>query len=272
MSSTACVSRIEALLPELTALRRDLHAHPELGFEEHYTAGRVAEWLGGLPDMRVRTGVAGTGVVATLAARKRGPCVALRADMDALPVDDACGQPYVSRHPGRAHACGHDGHVACLLGAARLLSEQAGQLAGPVRFIFQPAEEGGGGGEQMCRQGALEDPAPAAIFALHAWPFLPLGTVGVRAGAAMASTDAIDIVVRGRGAHAGTPHKGVDPIVAASHVVVALQTVVSRLTDPTETALVTIGSIAGGSARNVIPDTVTLSGTIRTHAEAQRQA
>lgn len=275
MSTRAGIDpRLAALLPELVALRRDLHAHPELGFQERRTAAIAADWLRALPRMRVRTGVAGTGVIATLDGPREGPCLALRADMDALPMDDTCGRPHASRHPGATHACGHDGNVACLLGAARLLAADAaeGRLRGTVRFIFQPAEEGGGGARPMIEQGALDDPAPAAIFALHAWPQLPLGAVGVCSGPAMASTDAIDMVVRGRGAHAATPHMGADPVVAAAHVVVALQAVVSRLTDPLDPAVVTIGRVAGGEARNVIPGRVALEGTLRALTETQRAA
>ncbi len=265
-------ARLAQLLPELTALRQDIHAHPELGYKEVRTAGIVAAWLKALPGMQVRTGVAGTGVVATLAPSHSGPCIALRAEMDALPMNDGCGRPHASKHPGVAHTCGHDGHTACLLGAARLLAEAPDELAGPVRFIFQPAEEGGGGGRLMVEQGALDDPTPAAIFALHAWLTLKIGTVGMRSGPVMASTDTIDIAIHGRGAHAAMPNKGVDPIVAAAHVVVALQTAVSRLTDQAEPTVVTIGTIAGGSARNIIPERVILSGTLRTLSETQREA
>lgn len=265
-------TRMEALLPELIAFRRDLHAHPEVGFEERRTAGRIADWLARLPGMAVRTGVGGTGVVATLAEDKPGPCLAFRADMDALPIEDKCGKLHVSTHAGVAHACGHDGHVACLLGAATLMAAFPERLVGPVRFIFQPAEEDGGGARYMIEQGALENPRPAAIFGLHGWPLLPVGTVGLRRGPAMASTDAINIVVHGRGAHAAYPHRGIDPIVAAAHIVTALQSVVSRLRDPLNPAVVTIGSFHAGTARNVIPDTAELKGTLRTLSESQRVA
>jgi amidohydrolase len=263
-------NRIAPLLPALTALRRDLHAHPETGFQEHATAARIAEELGRIPGLQARTGVAGTGIVATLGADRIGRCVALRADMDALPMTEETGVPYASRHPGVAHACGHDGHMACLVGAARVLSGMVDRLSGPVRFIFQPAEEGDGGGRHMVAQGALDDPRAAAAFALHAWPSLPIGAVGVHPGPAMAATDALDITITGRGTHAASPHLGIDPIVAAAHVVTALQTVVSRRLPPYEPAIVTFGRIEGGTARNVIPDRVSLSGTIRTLSAATR--
>lgn len=265
-------SRLQELLPELIAFRRDLHAHPETAFKEHRTAAKIAEWLERLPGMHVRTGVGETGIVATLAADKPGPCLALRADMDALPMEDKSGLPHASTHPGIAHACGHDGHVACLLGAATMMAAEPERLAGPVRFLFQPAEEGGGGARHMVAQGALENPRPVAVFALHCWPLLRVGSIGVRSGPIMASTDALDITIHGKGAHAANPNRGVDPIVAASHVVTALQTVVSRHRDPLDPAVVTIGSFHAGTARNVIPDTAVLAGTLRALSQKQRLA
>lgn len=257
-------------LPALVALRHDLHAHPETGFQEHATAERVLHELRRIPGLAIQTGIAGTGIVATLEPDRPGPCLALRADLDALPMTEETGLPYASTRPGVAHACGHDGHTACLVGAAWVLAELRDALPGPVRFIFQPAEEGGGGGRVMCEAGVLDHPRVSAAFALHGWPSLPVGTLGVRSGPAMAATDALDITVAGVGTHAASPQLGIDPIVAAAHVVTALQTVVSRRLPPYEPAIVTIGRIEGGSARNVIPDRVTLSGTLRTMTSAAR--
>ena len=262
--------RIEALLPDLIAFRRDLHAHPETAFNEHRTARLIAERLEALPGMSVRRGVAGTGVVATLGGKSAGQCLAFRADMDALPMDDGCGKPHASTFPGVAHACGHDGHVACLLGAATLMAESPARLAGPVKFIFQPAEEGGGGARHMIDEGALENPKPGAIFALHGWPDLPAGTIGFRSGPVMASTDAIDITVHGRGTHAGYPHLGIDPVVTAAQMVVSLQTAASRFRDPLDPVVLTFGSFHSGTARNVVPATASLQGTLRTLSEKQR--
>ncbi len=257
-------------LPSLVNLRHDLHQHPEIGFHEHGTAARVAERLAKLPGMTIRTCVAGTGVIATLDADKPGPCVALRADMDALPMTEETGLPYASRVPGCAHACGHDGNVACLVGAAVVLSAIREELRGPVRFIFQPAEESGGGGRLLCEAGALETPPVTAIFALHAWPGLPIGAIGVRAGPAMAATDTIDIVIHGSGTHAAVPHRGVDPILVAAHVIVALQSIVSRNLDPAQPAVITIARVESGTTYNVIPDRATLCGTLRTLSAGTR--
>lgn len=261
---TELESHIQSVLPELIALRRELHAHPELGYEEVQTQRRILEQIEKLPGLTVRRDVARTGIVATLGADRTGPCVALRADMDCLPIEEQSGKPYASRVPGKMHACGHDGHVACLVGAARVLSRMADRLGGPVKFIFQPAEEGGAGGERMCAEGALDNPPVRAIFALHGWPTLDVGTVGTRTGPALASTNPFEITIHGAGAHAAYPHRGVDPIVVAAHVIVALQTIVSRNTDPLDSVVVTVGKIEAGTAVNIIPPTATLLGTIRT--------
>jgi len=262
--------QLAALLPEWIDLRRDLHAHPEIAYHEFRTAEQVATRLKALPDMHIRTGVGETGIVATLGADKTGPCLAFRADMDALPMDDKSGTSYASTVPGMSHACGHDGHVACLVGAATMMATFPEKLVGPVRFIFQPAEEGGAGAKRMVEGGALENPRPVAIFGLHGWPHLPVGQIGLRSGANMASTDAINITVHGRGTHAAYPHQGIDPIVAASQIVTLLQSVVTRVSDPSEPVVLTIGSFHAGTARNVIPDRAYLEGTLRTLSAKQR--
>lgn len=255
---------IEQVLPAATALRHDLHAHPELSFEEHDTARRIVERLEPLGNLEIRTGIAGTGVVATLNAGRSGRCVALRAELDALPIEEENDVAYKSTHAGKMHACGHDGHMSCLVGAATVLSQVADALPGIVKFIFQPAEEGGGGGRRMIEAGVLEEPKVDAIFALHGWPLMPLGTVGVRPGPSLASTNPWRITVRGVGSHAAYPHKGIDPIVAAAHVVTALQTIASRSTNPLESVVVTVGQFLAGTAENIIPRTARLVGTLRT--------
>ncbi len=257
------VELIQQAIPSLVDLRHDLHAHPELCFEEHETARRVLEQLEPLANLEIRTGVAGTGIVATLNADRPGPCVALRAELDALPIEEQTGLPYASRRPGRMHACGHDGHLTCLVGAARVLSQIADQLPGKVKFIFQPAEEGGAGADLMCREGVLDDPPVDAIFALHGWPELDLGTVGIRPGEMMASMDKWTMTVHGVSGHAAFPHLCVDPIVAAAQVTTALQTVASRTANPLESVVLTVAMFHAGTASNIIPPSAELAGTIR---------
>ena len=261
---------IEAALPDMVALRRDLHRHPELGYEERRTAERILAHIGQIPGLEIQTGVAGTGIVATLGKDKNGPCVALRADMDALPMQEEADVPYKSRTPGKMHACGHDGHTTCLVGAVRVLAQCADELTGPVKFVFQPAEEGGMGGKRMCEEGVLEHPDVAAMFGLHGWPQLPQGQIGLRAGELLASTDSFEIQVSGTGAHAAFPHQGIDPVLIASHIVVALQSIVSRNTDPLDSAVVTVAQIHAGTAFNIIPPVATLKGTVRALDETVR--
>jgi amidohydrolase len=258
---------VQAIGPELVSLRRELHAHPELAFQERRTAARVAEILAA-SGLEIRTGVGKTGVVATLAG-PRGRTVLLRADMDGLPIAEQSDAPYASRHDGVMHACGHDGHVAMAASAARLLARRSGRT-GTVRFLFQPAEEGEGGAQAVIGDGVLE--GVDVVLGLHLWNELPVGTLGVKAGPLMAAVDRLRVIVRGRGGHGAIPHRAADPIVAAAHVVTALQTIVSREVAPVEPAVVTIGAIRGGEAFNVIPDEVTLLGTIRTFDPALRQS
>ena len=279
---------IDAAAPTLEAQviawRRDLHAHPELGNREHRTAGIVAAHLRRLGFDEVRTGVAHTGVVGVLKGALPGPVVALRADMDALPVAEEVDLPFASKvkaewngeQVGVMHACGHDAHTAILMGVAELLAGLRAQLPGTVKFIFQPAEElppegEEGGAKLMIEQGALENPVPQAIFGLHVTSRLPTGVIGCRPGPTMASADNLKITVHGRQTHGAMPWFGVDPIVTAAQVVLGLQTVVSRQVDLThEPAVVTIGAIKGGLRENIIPDSVEMRGTIRSFDEAMR--
>jgi len=263
--------QIERVLDEIVALRQEIHENPELCYEESGTAERVLKHIQPIEGLEIRTGLAETGIVATLGADKPGPCVALRADMDALPIEETSDVPYKSKVPGKMHACGHDGHTSCLVGAVKVLSEIRDELKGPVKFIFQPAEEGGAGGKRMCEEGALEGPDVDAIFGFHGWPALPQGEVGVHPGAFLASSDTFDITIEGTGAHAAFPHLGVDPIVVASHVVAAIQSIVSRNTDPLQNAVVTVAEVKAGTTYNIIPQTATLRGTIRALDETVRQ-
>jgi amidohydrolase len=259
----------DALAADAIALRRDLHAHPELGFAEHRTAGIVAERLTAL-GLEVHTGIGGTGVVGILAGAQPGPTIMLRADMDALPIPEENDVPYVSQNPGVTHACGHDAHVAMLLGAATLLRESTAQLHGRVAFVFQPAEEGGGGAKAMLEDGLIARFAIERAFGQHIGTMLPSGVFGLRAGPLMASVDSFDLVVEGLGGHGAMPNRAVDPVVIAAEVVTALQRVVSREVDPVEPAVVTIGAINGGTTYNVIPPRVALKGTVRSFSETTR--
>lgn len=252
-------ARIADLLPELRELRRDLHAHPEIAFQEERTGNLVARHLEAL-GVEVHR-MAKTGVVGVL-RNGEGPAIGLRADLDALAIEEATGLPYASRTPGRMHACGHDGHIAMLLGAARCLVERR-RFRGTVVLIFQPAEENEGGGRVMVEEGLFERFPVDAVFGLHNWPGLPVGRFAARPGPMMASYDVFEIVIRGRGAHAAMPQHGVDPVVAAAQVVSALQTLVSRNVDPLRAAVVSVTQMQAGDTWNVIPATATLRGTAR---------
>ncbi|HWT07340.1 MAG TPA: amidohydrolase, partial [Xanthomonadales bacterium] len=242
--------------------RRDLHEHPELGFEEERTAAMVAGRLRAL-SFDVHTGIGRTGVVGVLRGARPGKTIMLRADMDALPIDEENDVPYRSRTPVRMHACGHDGHVAMLLGAARIVMSRRDDVAGTVCFLFQPAEEGKGGAKAMVADGVLERFGIERAYGLHLASTHPAGQVGFREGAFYASSDSIEITVEGKGGHGAAPHQTVDPVYVASQFVVAVQQVVSRNIDPIEPAVVTIGAINGGTTHNVIPSRVRLLGTVR---------
>jgi amidohydrolase len=245
-------------------LRRTLHQWPELGFQEQRTSALVAERLQAL-ELEVRTGLAQTGVLGILRGNGGGKTVLLRADMDGLPIEEASGAPYGSQNHGVMHACGHDGHTAILLTVAKLLAQHRQQFSGTVKFAFQPAEElPPGGAKGMIDAGVLEHPKVDAVFGLHLWNGLPVGKIGVDEGPIMASVDRFDVIIKGVGSHGAYPHTGVDPIVVGSHVIVALQTVVSREVPPLAPVVVTVGKFQGGTAFNVIPSQAELSGTVRT--------
>ena len=266
----------QAEFAELVATRRDLHAHPELGFAEHRTAALVAERLGGL-GYAVKTGVGRTGVVGTL--RGTGPAggrgertVLLRADMDALPIEEANEVAYRSTAPGVMHACGHDAHVAIALAVARRLAAARSAWQGTVKFAFQPAEESGNGAATMIADGVLDAPTVDAVFGLHVINTIPIGTIAATSGAIMGSVDDFTIRIRGKGGHAAMPQDTADPILAAAHVVTALQSLVSRSADPFDHLVVSVTRINAGTAANVIPEEAVLSGTVRSmggrlHAE-----
>ncbi|HEY1725372.1 MAG TPA: M20 aminoacylase family protein [Steroidobacteraceae bacterium] len=258
-----------SLSDEMRRWRRDLHAHPEIGFEEVRTARLVADKLRGW-GLSVREGLAGTGVVGTLSGRAGSPrAIGLRADMDALPLQELNSFDYGSKNAGRMHACGHDGHTAMLLGAAQCLARSR-NFAGTVQFIFQPAEEGRGGAERMVNEGLFEQFPCDAVYGLHNWPAMNAGTLGVRVGPMLASMDQIEIQVVGRGGHGALPQHAIDPVVTAAHIVTALQTLVSRSTSPTEAAVVSITCIEGGTAHNIIPQSVQMRGTVRSFSPSVR--
>jgi amidohydrolase len=253
----------ESFGEDIVALRRDIHREPELGFDTEKTAEKVVDALDGLP-LEIHTGVAKNGVVATLKGEGGGPTVALRADMDALPIHEATDLPFASEIDGKMHACGHDGHTSMLVGAARALCQDhlRERLSGTVKFVFQPAEEGYAGGRAMVEEGVAQD--VRQIFALHLWPGLEFGAAATKAGPIMAAADAFVMTVKGSGGHGAMPHLAADAVAIAAQVVTALQTIVSREVDPVEPAVLTVGEIGAGSAFNIIPETARLGGTVRT--------
>jgi amidohydrolase len=254
---------LAGLHPEMTVWRRELHAHPEVAFAEHLTSDFVAKTIASF-GLEVTRGLAKTGVIGTLQGKAAGPSVALRADLDALPIQEQNEFPHSSIWPGRMHACGHDGHVAMLLGAARRLAATR-RFAGTVHFVFQPAEENEGGARVMVDEGLLERFPVRSIFGLHNWPGLPAGTFAVHSGPVMAAFDVFEIVVRGHGTHGAMPHLGVDPIVTAAQMVLGFQTLVSRSVAPLEAAVLSVTEVKGGDTWNVIPDDVRLRGTTRSY-------
>ncbi|PJE29757.1 hippurate hydrolase [Pseudooceanicola antarcticus] len=265
-------NRLAEMQEEITAWRRDLHENPEILFETHRTSALVAEKLKEFGCDEIVTGLGRTGVVGVIKGKTNtsGKVLGLRADMDALPILEATGLDYASKTPGAMHACGHDGHTAMLLGAAKYLAETR-NFDGTAVVIFQPAEEGGGGGKEMCDDGMMERFGIQEVYGMHNWPGMPVGSFGIRSGAFFAATDQFEIKVVGRGGHAAKPQQTIDPIVAASQVVTALQSIASRNADPVEQVVVSVTSFESSStAFNVIPAHVTLRGTIRTMSKESR--
>ena len=259
-------NRFAEMLPEITAWRRDFHEHPELLFEVHRTAARVADLLRGFGCDEVVTGIGRTGVVAVIKGRtdSAGRVIGLRADMDALPIHEATGAEHASKTPGKMHACGHDGHTSMLLGAAKYLAETR-NFDGTAVMIFQPAEEGGGGGREMVQDGMLDRWQVQEVYGMHNMPGIPVGSFAIRPGAMMAAADQFDITVTGKGGHAAKPHDCIDTVVVAAHIIVALQTIASRGVDPLKQVVVSVCTVATDStAHNVIPQVVRMKGTART--------
>jgi len=284
-STPAIESAVRARLPEIVSLRRTIHSHPETGFEEHATSAAITAYLRRLGFDELRTGIAGTGVVAMVrgcsAPSQRRPVIALRADLDALPVSEETGLDFASKIPGKMHACGHDMHAAMVAGTGAVLAGLAAELAGDVKLIFQPAEESGGrtvpgtdpfrvfkrgqgGAQAMIAAGALEDPRPDAVVGIHCWPDLPVGVAGVDPRVAMAGNGSLRVRITGRGGHGAMPHKTIDPVPVAANVILALQTIASRRNDPADPFVLSVTSVhGGGPAVNVIADKVELQATIR---------
>lgn len=259
------VNRLADLAEEITAWRRDFHENPEILYETHRTAARVAELLESFGVDEVTTGIGRTGVVGVIKGRNggAGKTVGLRADMDALPIEEITGKPYASKTPGKMHACGHDGHTAMLLGAAKYLADTR-NFDGTVVVIFQPAEEGGAGAKAMIDDGLMTRWPIDEVYGMHNYPGMPVGEFGIRKGPIMAATDEFRITITGRGGHAAKPHQTIDPIVVGSHIVTALQSIASRNSDPLKSVVVSVTVFQAGNAFNVIPQEVTLRGTVRT--------
>ena len=270
-------SRATSIRPQIEAIRHKLHENPELGYEEHETCRIVAAELTSI-GVEHRAGMAGgTGILAHIPATVAdAPTIALRADMDALPIEELTGLGYASKTPGRMHACGHDGHTSILLGAAHLIQDAADR-PNNVTFIFQPAEEGGAGADRMCHEGALGGADEGGLgqpvdmtFGLHGWPELELGRIATRVGPLLAATDEFNVTIRGAGGHAAYPHLCTDPIVIAAEIITAVQTIASRATNPLDSVVVTVGSVTAGETHNVIPDEARIIGTIRTLKDETR--
>ena len=263
-------AKISGMKDWLVSIRRTIHMNPELMFEEEETARLVAEWLGKF-GLQVQKGMAKTGVVGLLRGEKAGKTVAIRADMDALPLEEANPFSYASKVKGKMHACGHDAHVTILLGVAKFFASIRQQVAGNIKWIFQPAEEGGGGARIMVEEGVLENPKVEAIFGAHVYPEIQIGKVGINEREGLAATDRFIIKMIGKGGHGAYPHYSKDPILAAGHVITQIHSIVARNINPLDSAVVTIGKVSGGTAFNIIPDEVELLGTVRSLIPAVRE-
>ena len=265
------LAQVDQVFPYTSNLRREFHRQPELGFQEIHTAEIILRELSKLDGFSIQSGLAETGIVALLKGSSPGKTVLLRFDMDALPVTEKTGVEYSSQNKGIMHACGHDGHMAIGLSVAKLLAENYQDLSGQIKFIFQPAEEGLGGARRMIEAGVLEDPKPDIVLGLHLWNEKEVGWLGISDGPVMSASETFQIEIKGRGGHGGKPHELIDPIVAAANIITSLQSIVSREVPPLESAVITVSSIHGGETHNVIPEIVTLEGTIRTFTEITRQ-
>jgi amidohydrolase len=256
------LAEAQSMRSELVARRRDFHQHPELAFQEFRTAGIVADALNQL-GLEVQTGVGQTGVIGILEGDQDGPTVLVRADMDALPIEEANQTEYVSTEPGKMHACGHDGHTTIALGVAKLLAKHRNKLAGRVKFVFQPAEESGRGALAMIDDGVLESPRPDVSMGLHLWNGLPYGKIGIAEGPVMAAASDFTIRIYGKGGHGAMPDQAVDPVICAAQMTMLFQTIVSRNVNPLDTAVVSVTEIHTGTAKNIIPDMAVMTGTFR---------
>jgi amidohydrolase len=263
------INRVAEFQDEIAAWRRDFHAHPELQYDVHRTAGKVADLLKSFGVDEVVTGIGRTGVVGVIKGRGPGKTIGLRADMDALPITERTDAAYVSQNVGKMHACGHDGHTAMLLGAAKYLAETR-NFDGTAIVIFQPAEEGGAGGKAMVEDGLMDRFGIEEVYGMHNMPGIAAGSFGIRAGGIMAATDEFNVVIEGVGGHAARPHVAVDPVLATANVIVALQSIVARNIDPMRSAVLSVTMLSAGDAFNVIPRNVKITGTIRTHSEEIR--
>ena len=264
------LERVGEISEEIIGIRRKIHQNPEISFEETETTALVRKYLDGL-GIENRPNGDQTGVIGILKGEKPGPVIALRADMDALKLEEATGLPFASQNPGACHACGHDIHTAVLLGTAKILSEYREELCGTVKFLFQPAEEGLGGAKSMIENGALKNPKPDYILACHTWPEMPAGSIGVRKGAMLGASDSFRITVKGKGGHAAHPHKGIDPVVVSAYIITELQTIVSRRVAPVDSAVITVGRLTAGTVNNIIPNEAVMEGTVRTQDPETRK-